>query len=85
MKKWAIIDTREHEEDIVVFGSKEIAVVVADAMWNVEMTSHDRECRVSFIVGLINVELDDNGYYQYYEDEDGNIDSAIYDIAETFK
>lgn len=84
MKMWAIIERKEHEEFLLVFADKDLALSAADYCWNY-MTEHDRKHCISFVVGLVNVESDDNGDYQYYEDENGNIDSDIYEIAETFK
>lgn len=82
--KWAIIDRCEHDEFLNVFAERELALSAADREWFF-MTEHDKKQRVSFVVGLVNVELDDNGQYQYFEYEDGSIDSDIYEIAETYK
>lgn len=80
MKIWAIIDNCGVDEYKEVFDSKEQALEAAEIGWN-RLTDTDKKRRESYIVGLINV--DDNGYYN--EDENGNIDADIYEIAKEYK
>lgn len=85
MKKWAIIDRCEHEEFLTVCMNKGSAINLANHVWNHELSNSDKKSRVSFVVGLVNVELDDNEEYQYFEDEHGNIDADIYETAKVYK
>lgn len=38
-----------------------------------------------YIVGLCNLEKDESGSWQYAEDQKGNIDADIYEIAKDFR
>ena len=80
MMKWAIIDNCGVDEFKKIFSSKEQALDEAENDW-FHLSDFDKRTRVSYLVGLINV--DDNG--DYYEDDNGNIDGDIYDIAKEFK
>lgn len=79
MKKWAVIDQREHDEFTVVCESKEAAVEIAKNQWDKLIPTERKNRRI--IAGLINV--DENGECVEYVDENGRyqVDADIYDIA----
>lgn len=79
MIKWAIIDNCGTDEYKEVFESKEQAIEAATSEWD-RLTDTDKKRRESYLVGLINV--DENG--DYYEDENGNIDADVYEIAKEY-
>lgn len=78
--KWAIIDNCGTDEYKELFDSKEQAIEAADIGWN-GLTDTDKKRRDSYLVCLINV--DENG--DYNEDDNGNIDADIYEIAKEYK
>ncbi len=49
------------------------------------LTNIDKERRESYIVGLANVQEYEKDKWQFAEDENGNIDSDIYEIAKEYK
>ena len=76
MKKWCVIDQKENDEFLTVCESKEVALEQAGHDWD-RMTDIDRKHRTCFFVGLCNVDESGN----YFEDENGNIDADVYEIA----
>ena len=87
MKKWCIIDSLIFSrglEEITAFNSKEETLEAAQSEWD-SLSDHDKKDRDSYIVGLCNVEEYKPGCWQYAEDESGNIDTDIYEIAKRFK
>ena len=86
MKKWCIIDdsiSKRSLETLEVYESKEEALEEAEAQWD-HMSEHDKKDRDSFTVGLCNVEQCEDGSWQQVEDENGNVDADIYEIAKEF-
>lgn len=87
MKKWCIIDdmtTRRSLEEVHAFDSKESALREAEAEWN-SLTECDKQARDHYTVGLCNVEEYKPGCWTYAEDEQGNVDCDVYEIAKVFK
>jgi len=79
MKKWAIIDTRVHDEWVQPFETKKDALESAEEEWG-RMTLSDRNNRLSYVVGLVNLDADGN----YAELDNGEIDIDIYEVAKYF-
>ena len=77
MKKWAVIESNGMDEWMKVYESKEKAIEVAENNWQ-RLTQSEKK-KQTITVGLVNVDADG----EYYEDEDGNIDADIYEIALT--
>lgn len=77
MKKWAVIESNGMDEWMKVYESKEEAIEVAENSWR-RLTESEKK-KQTITVGLVNVDADD----EYYEDENGNIDADIYEIALT--
>ena len=87
MKKWCIVDntiSKRATEEIKAFDSKEEAINAAEIEWNL-FSDHDKKDRDFYVVGLCNVEEYKPGCWQNAEDENGNIDADIYEIAKQFK
>lgn len=84
--KWCIINNmgKRSLETITTFNSKEDALREADIEWN-SLTKSDQKNTDSYIVGLCNVEEYEPGCWQYTEDESGNIDADIYEVAKVYK
>lgn len=86
MKKWCIIDNMTSKralEEVTAFNSKEEALAEAEKEWN-HLSISDKKSRDSYTVGLCNVEEYKPNCWHYVEDENGNIDADIYEIAKEF-
>lgn len=75
MKKWAIIESNGMDEWMKVYESKEKAIEIAENSWR-RLTESEKK-KQTITVGLVNVDADG----EYFEDENGNIDADIYEIA----
>jgi hypothetical protein len=75
MKKWAVIESDGMDEWMKVYESKEKAIEMAEDSWR-RLTESVKK-KQTITVGLVNV--DSEG--EYFEDENGNIDADIYEIA----
>lgn len=74
MKKWAVIEEKEHDEFVKSFESKEKAIEQAEFEWS-RMTKHDKK-RSEITVALVNLDENDN-----FQEIDGGIDANRYDTA----
>jgi hypothetical protein len=86
MKKWCIVDdctSKRSFENLEICRNRDEAMIEAKKQWDY-LSNLDRECRDAFIVGLCNVEEVKPGCWSYAEDENGNIDGNIYEIAKDF-
>ena len=75
MKKWAKIESNGMDEWMQVYDSKEKAIEEAENSWR-RLTESEKK-KQTITVGLVNVDADD----EYFEDEHGNIDADIYEVA----
>lgn len=85
--KWCVVDsmvTKRGIENLVVFENKDTALRFAENEWD-KLSDIDKRDRDYYVVGLCNVEKDDKGEWMYFEDENGNVDADIYDVAKKYK
>ena len=87
MMRWALISSYGSDEWLTVCGSKTDALRLADEEWK-HMTESERQREEKFLVGLVNVQLNDglecDSRFTYSEIE-GRIDSDIYEILKDYK
>lgn len=71
MKKWCLVDDcieKRGLETLYVFNSKEEALNEAEKMWN-RLCKSDKSDRTSFQVCVCNVEIYENGQWDYAEND----------------
>lgn len=85
-KKWCIINdmtSKRALEELTAFNSKEEALKEAEIEWK-HLKDNDKKDKDRFTVGLCNVEEYKTGCWQYAEDETGNIDATVYEVAKEY-
>lgn len=76
MKKWAVIRANDGmDEWMTPYNSKEEALNNAEKEWN-HLTNSEKKHN-TITVGVVNVNADGD----YFEDECGNVDANIYEVA----
>lgn len=75
MLRWAVIDLTNTDEFMEPCNSLHEAITKAKSDWDL-MTEHDKKRRVSFYVGLVNLDCDGKNWF-YSSDEYGNIDADV--------
>lgn len=87
MKKWCVIDDATEKNmlcEMYAYDTIEKALEEGQKRWD-HMTEHDRNARDHFMVGLCNVEPGFHGTWDFVEDDNGNVDTDIYEIAKEWK
>lgn len=70
--------------EMYAYDTLEEALEEGQKRWN-HMTEHDRNNRDRFLVGLCDVEPGLCGVWDFAEDEDGNVNTDIYEIEKEWK
>jgi len=83
MKKWCLIDEARNIMDLFVYDNKDLAIADAENLWS-RLTNSDKMQRTMFLVGLCNVEQNEDGKWDFAENKYGLIDCDIYEVAKNF-
>ena len=86
MMRWAVIDSTKTDEFLTVCGSKADAVRQGELEFS-QLTAGEKKDRQSFIVGLIKVQLVEDGgkmIFSWYTSPEGWGDGTVYEIAKRY-
>lgn len=88
MYRWAVIDDTGSDVFLTVCGSHTDAIREGEMLWS-HMTNREKNGTQSFMVGLIHVcvieDRVDGCHFSMFENENGQIDSTIYEVAKQYK
>lgn len=86
MMRWAVIDSTKTDEFLTVCGSKADAVRQGELEFS-QLTDGEKKDRQSFVVGLIKVQLVEDGgkmIFSWYTSPEGWGDGTVYEIAKRY-